>query len=99
MQLSERQKKHLRGLAHSRKPLVYIGKDGLSDGIARELDIALGAHELVKVGARVDDREEREQILAELAERTSSALVQRIGKVGVFYRASKDKPRIMLPDG
>lgn len=99
MQLSERQKKHLRGLAHSRKPLVYVGKAGLSDGIARELDIALTAHELVKVGARLDDREEREQVLADLAERTSSSLVQRIGKIGVFYRASKDKPRIMLPDG
>ena len=99
MELSERQKKHLRGLAHSRKPLVYVGKDGMSDGVARELDIALGAHELVKVGARVDDREEREQILAELAKRTSSSLVQRIGKIGVFYRASKDQPRITLPDG
>ena len=29
---------------------------------------------------------------------TMLALVQRIGNVGVFYRARKDKPRIILPD-
>jgi RNA-binding protein len=49
------------------------------------------------VRARVGDREERDAILDELAKSTGSALVQRIGNVGVFYRPSKDKPRITLP--
>jgi RNA-binding protein len=97
MTLTERQKKHLRGLAHAREPIVLIGQSGLSDGIARELDGALASHELVKVRARVGDREERDQILKELATRTSSTLVQRIGNVGVFYRPHQDKPRIILP--
>jgi RNA-binding protein len=97
MTLTERQKKHLRGLAHAREPIVLIGQSGLSDGVARELDGALTSHELVKVRARVGDREERDQILEELATRTSSTLVQRIGNVGVFYRPHQDKPRIILP--
>ena len=74
-----------------------IGNSGLSPAITRELDIALGAHELVKVKARVGDREQRDLILDELAKNTGSNLVQRIGNVGVFYRPSKDKPRITLP--
>ncbi len=97
MNLSEKQRKYLRGLAHARNPIVLIGQAGLSPAIARELDIALGAHELVKVRARVGDREARDAILEELAQATGSALVQRIGNVGVFYRPSKDKPRITLP--
>ncbi|HEU4603084.1 MAG TPA: ribosome assembly RNA-binding protein YhbY [Steroidobacteraceae bacterium] len=97
MTLTERQKKHLRGLAHAREPIVLIGQSGLSEGVARELDGALTSHELVKVRARVGDREERDQILEELATKTSSTLVQRIGNVGVFYRANKEKPRIILP--
>jgi RNA-binding protein len=97
MTLTERQKKHLRGLAHAREPIVLIGQSGLSDGVVRELDGALTSHELVKVRARVGDREERDQILDELAKRTSSTLVQRIGNVGVFYRPHKEKPRIILP--
>lgn len=98
MQLNEKQKKYLRGLAHGRDPIVLIGQTGASDAVMNELDIALGAHELVKVKARVGDRDERDEILDQLALKTGSALVQRIGNVGVFYRARKDKPRIILPD-
>jgi RNA-binding protein len=97
MDLSEKQRKYLRGLAHGRDPIVMIGQSGLSPAITRELDIALTAHELVKVRARVGDRDERDLILDELAKSTGSALVQRIGNVGVFYRPSRDKPRITLP--
>ena len=97
MTLTERQKKHLRGLAHGREPIVLIGQSGLSEGVTRELDGALTSHELVKVRARVGDREQRDQILEELATKTSSTLVQRIGNVGVFYRPHKDKPKIILP--
>jgi RNA-binding protein len=97
MTLTERQKKHLRGLAHAREPIVLIGQSGLSEGVARELDGALTSHELVKVRARVGAREERDQILDALATQTSSTLVQRIGNVGVFYRPHKEKPRIILP--
>jgi RNA-binding protein len=97
MTLTERQKKHLRGLAHGREPIVLIGQSGLSEGVTRELDGALTSHELVKVRARVGDRDARDQILEELANKTSSTLVQRIGNVGVFYRPHKDKPKIILP--
>jgi RNA-binding protein len=95
--LSEKQKKHLRGLAHAREPVVMIGQAGLSPAITAELETALGAHELVKVRARVGDRDQRDEIFAELTKQTKSALVQRIGNVGVFYRPRKDKPRIILP--
>lgn len=93
-ELSEKQKKHLRGLAHSRDPIVLIGQAGLSPAITAELETALGAHELVKVRARVG---ERDRIFARLAQETNSALVQRIGNVGVFYRRHEERPRIILP--
>jgi RNA-binding protein len=95
--LTEKQKKHLRGLAHAREPVVLIGQGGLSPAISGELETALGAHELVKVRARVGDRDQRDTIFAELAQQTRSALIQRIGNVAVFYRPRKDSPRIILP--
>jgi RNA-binding protein len=95
--LTEKQKKYLRGLAHPRDPVVLIGQGGLSPAVTAELETALSAHELVKVRARVGDREQRDSIFAELAQQTGSVLVQRIGNVGVFYRARRDKPRIILP--
>jgi RNA-binding protein len=49
--LSNLQKRHLRSQAHHLKPVVMIGQHGLKDSILAELDIALDAHELVKVRA------------------------------------------------
>ncbi len=97
MSLTEKQKKYLRGLAHPRNAIVMIGQHGLSPGVVQELDIALTAHELVKVSARVGDREARDALLTELAKQCTAELVQRIGNVAVFYRPKKDQPRIVLP--
>jgi RNA-binding protein len=97
IELNEKQKKHLRGLAHGREPVVMIGQAGLSAAVANEFETAIAAHELVKVRARLGDREERDAVLAALAEQTGSVLVQRIGNIGVFYRPHKERPRIILP--
>ncbi len=98
MALSEKQKKHLRRLAHPMSPVVLLGNAGLTEGVVSEMDRALHDHELVKVGARVGDRTARDAALGDLARRTSSELVQRIGNVGVFYRRRGDLPKILIPD-
>jgi RNA-binding protein len=98
MALSEKQKKHLRRLAHPMHPIVMLGNAGLTDGVVNELERALADHELVKVGARVGDRGARDEALATLASRTQAEIVQRIGHVGVFYRRSKTLPKIVIPD-
>jgi len=98
MNLTQNQKKHLRGLAHALNPVVMVGQHGASPAVAKELDGALNAHELIKVSVRVGDRDLRDQVLADLAQQTGSTMVQRIGNVGVFYRPRKDQPRIVLPD-
>jgi RNA-binding protein len=98
MELSEKQKKYLRRLAHPLHPLVMVGNAGLTDGVVSELNRALNDHELVKVSARVGERQERNAALDALAARTLSALVQRVGHVGVFYRPRQDLAKILLPD-
>lgn len=98
MPLSEKQKKHLRRLAHPLNSIVMLGNAGLTDGVVNELERALTDHELVKVSARVGDRGARDAALAALAARTAAELVQRVGHVGVFYRRGKDVPKIIIPD-
>jgi len=98
MALNEKQKKHLRRLAHPLHPIVRLGTAGLTDAVVNELERALTDHELVKVGVRIGDREERDGALATLAARTTSELVQRVGHVGVLYRARPTLPKIVLPD-
>ena len=97
-ELSERQRRHLRGLAHPLKPVVRLGTAGLTDAVARETERALGDHELIKVKAPGGDREARDALFSALAARTTSALVQRVGNVAVLYRPHPVLPRILIPD-
>ena len=97
-ELSEKQRRHLRGLAHALKPVIRVGGAGLTAGVDKETLRALHDHELIKVKAPGADREARDALFAELAQRTGSAVVQRIGNVAVLYRARPNVPRILLPD-
>ena len=97
--LSEKQRRHLRGLAHDLNPVIRLGNAGLTEAVAAETVRALHDHELIKVKAPGGgDRDARDAIFAELAQRTSSALVYRIGNVAVLYRPNPKLPRILIPD-
>lgn len=98
MALNDFQTKFLRRLGHDRKPVVLVGQAGLSSSVIAELDRALRDHELVKVRARVGDRDLRNEVLARLAAATGAELVQRIGNVALYYRRNPDKPGIVIPD-
>ena len=95
--LTSAQTRFLRGQAHDLKALLQIGAKGLTPAFLAELAAVLEQHELVKVKVGGEDRELREAMIAEIAEKTDSALVQRIGHVAVLYRPSKDHRQIVLP--
>lgn len=97
MSLSEKQKKHLRGLGHVLKPVVQIGQNGMTDSVVAEMDQALTAHELVKVRVSGMERDARDEALETLAKRTGSQMAGRIGHTALLYRRNKEKPRITLP--
>ena len=97
MSLSSSQKRYLRGLAHSLKPVIMVGNKGVSDALVAEFSIALDDHELIKVKLAGDDRDERAAQIARLAEAGHAELVQSIGKVACFYRRNADKPKLALP--
>jgi RNA-binding protein len=97
-QLSERQRKHLRMLAHAVKPVIRLGNAGLTPAVTAETVRALEDHELIKVKAPGGDRLARDEAFAALARDTGSALVHRIGNVAVLYRPREKLPRILIPD-
>jgi RNA-binding protein len=84
--LSPAERKALKARAHKLEPVVIIGAKGLTDEVVKEVDVALKAHELIKVRAPGIEREDREGSLRTLCERTQAEPVQIIGKVFVMYR-------------
>ena len=97
MQLSEPQKKFLRGLGHQLKPVIMIGDAGLTDAVLDEFTSTIAHHELIKVRVRAGDRNARDAIIDNLCQKGSAALVTRIGNVALVYRRNEEKPGIPLP--
>ena len=97
-QLTGTQKKHLRGLAHHLKPVVQVGKNGVTDPVLESIAQALDVHELIKV--RLADPQGRKRELAEeIAGRSESVQVGLVGNVVTLYRRHPDpeKRRIDIP--
>lgn len=88
--LTPKERQALKGRAHKLEPVVTIGGKGLTDAVVAEVDLALKAHELIKVRAPGLEREARAQAFSEICGRTGADLVQEVGKVAVLYRRKPD---------
>lgn len=97
MELTGKQKAHLRGLAHDKNAVLFVGREGASEAVIRKANIELEAHELIK--GRVGDGCEASvaDVAAAIAAGTQSGLVQVIGHTFSLYRRRKKKPEIVLP--
>ena len=96
--MTGKQRAVLRGMANTIEPILYIGKEGVTDGTVKEAYDALEARELIKgcvqQGAPVTARE----ALTELCERLGAEPIQQIGRRFVMYRPSREYPRIVISD-
>ena len=98
MPVTERQRRHLKGLAHHLKPVVIVGQAGISQAVLDETGTSLDSHELIKVKVNAGDREERERMIGELAKHTQAQVIYTIGHVVVLFRANpKKKQPLSLP--
>jgi len=79
----------LRSLAMTLKPIYQVGKDGITSNLIEGLNLALEAHELIKISVLKTVSAPLKQIAYDLASATNSELIQVIGRQIVLYRQSK----------
>lgn len=96
-ELTETQRRFLRGLAHSKEPVARSGQAGLTGSLLKEITAQLLAHELIKVKVVAADRVVCDGLIQDICEQTGAVLVQRIGHVAVLYLRHPRKPKIILP--
>jgi RNA-binding protein len=96
MSLSKKQVQHLRGLAHSLKPIVLLGNNGLTEAVLSEIELALGHHELIKVKVPSEDRDLKKQIIEAIVRETKTVKIHTIGHVLTLYKAAKE-PKMVIP--
>ncbi|MFT4464442.1 MAG: ribosome assembly RNA-binding protein YhbY [Sodalis sp. (in: enterobacteria)] len=96
MNLNNKQKQHLKGLAHSLKPVVMLGNNGLTEGVLAEIEQALEHHELIKVKIAAEERETKTLIADAIVRESGASKVQVIGNILLLYRPAAER-KITLP--
>lgn len=97
MALTNKQKQFLRAQGHHLNPVVLLGQHGLTDAVMAEIELALSIHELIKVRIPGQDRDDKKDMMQQIATTTGSELVQSVGHIAVFYRPDPDGARLTLP--
>lgn len=83
-------KQALKARAHHLKPTVLLGAKGLTDAVIAEANIALTAHELIKVKISGAEKPSRNDMAQTLCQHLNASLVQMIGSIAVIYRKNEE---------
>jgi len=95
------QRKHLRGLAHGMKPVVFIGQRGVTDSIINAVEDALNAHELIKLKfLDFKTKEHKIEFIGIIEKKNKCEMVGIIGHTAIFYRRhhEPEKRKIFIPE-
>lgn len=94
--LTGKERRHLRGLAHHLTAVVQIGKEGVTHAVRRQVDRALDDHELIKVRVGEACPDDRFMVADLLTDPLGAHLAGKVGRVLILYRRHPEKPRIQL---
>lgn len=94
--LTGKQKRHLRSLGHSLKPVIQIGKKEIEEALVAESNVALDHHELIKVKLLESCLLDKQEAAEMLAEACGADIAQVLGRTFLLYRPAKT-PVITLP--
>ena len=81
----------LKAQAHHLKPVILLGAKGLTPAVIEETNIALNAHELIKVKINGAEKADRQAMAADMCQQLHADLVQLIGNTAIIYRLNPDK--------
>ncbi len=90
MELNGKQKRYLRSLAVNIRPIVQIGKGGLTNEILTSIRKAADARELIKVNILQNSDESRDNV-ADAIEEMGLDVVQIIGRNIVVFKVADKK--------
>ncbi|MCM1524495.1 MAG: YhbY family RNA-binding protein [Ruminococcus sp.] len=95
--LTSKQRAYLRGIAAKEDTILQIGKGGVGENMINQVNDALKAREIVKIRVLENSLMTADEAAAQLAESTSSEIVQTIGSKLVLFKRNPQSPVIELP--
>ena len=94
--LTSKQRAKLKGIASTEDTIIQVGKGGIPDTLAAQVNDALRARELVKGKVLDNSMVSPAEAANELAEKTGAEVVQVIGNKFVLFRLNPKEPKITL---
>lgn len=87
--LSKEQRLRLKQQSHHLKPVVLIGQKGLTAAVFNETELALTAHECIKIKLNGCDKDDRISLTQNLCQHLNAELIDSIGHMVTLYRQRK----------
>ena len=84
--ISADERRELKKQAHHLKPVVIIGRKGLTEAVIAEIESALLAHELIKVQIHPTHKVTLLADMASVVEKTLSSYIDTVGNIVILYR-------------
>jgi RNA-binding protein len=97
LEFNGKQKRFLQALGQSLKPIISVGKSGVTDNTLVSVNNAFNTKELIKVKIQDGCEESNEDVALKIQRGTAAGLVQIIGRTILLYKPNKDNPKIELP--
>ncbi len=96
--LTPAQRRFLRSRANRIKPVILVGKAGVTPALLEQTRQALEAHELIKVRF-LEFKSEKDSLTETIASETDSEIVGILGYVATIYRGhpQSEKRKYVLP--
>ncbi len=96
MEITPKMRAVLRGMANTLTPVLYIGKEGITEATVKEAYDVLQARELIKCALLQSAPLTAREAAQQLCERTGASPVQVIGKRFVIFRRNDKEPKIEI---
>ena len=94
--ITPKQRAELKALANSIEPAFQVGKGGVNDAQAAQIDDYLRVHELVKIKVLDNSLLTANEAAADIAGRINAEVVQCIGSKAILYKRNEKDPVIKL---
>ena len=99
IKLSSKERAFLKKLAHNLDPIVRIGKDGIDENVLKSISEVVKKRELIKVKILQNSSVEFDREMAtEIAQKTKSVFVDKIGSVLIFFKPKTTKDAKITPE-
>ena len=79
-------KRALHKTAHHLDPTVWVGKNGITENVIKEITCALDHHELIKIKILQVEKKERGVNIKKICMDTNAELISNIGNVLTLYK-------------